>query len=300
MWSDTYWYFNIQKDKSEYQLLDIKKITDVLLSTGCLKQVNKQTFKNKENFPWIDIVISNSINGNFSINSEQINEINLISIVCTKKDNNYDEPYKDLLLKIAFQLNWKLFLEEDDKGHQQLEINYPEQRFDYELDINPKQRFLTILNRIDDKELQSITLKELSLRFQDNNKAQEYFRIHQQEFFEFTSNRTNKKLFSFGISHSYANIELPKVYDIVFDIRDTSRFWKTKTIVRYAFNSRTFFHTDLWRGHHSHCYIEIVGDIPPIFDELTFDENRQLQIGLTTQYDWEFVEPFLKEIYKEK
>lgn len=157
---------------------------------------------------------------------------------------------------------------------------------------------MKIINKIEDKKLQHITFEELANEYKDNDSQKEYLLIHQQEFIEFINNRANNKLFSFGISYAYANLELPKVYDIIFDIKDTTRFWKVKTIVRYAFNYRTLFHTNLWRGHHSHCYIEIVGDVPPIFEELTFEENAHLQIGLTTQYDWEFVKPYLEEIYK--
>lgn len=292
MWSNLYFYFNIQEDRFVYQYLSIETVTKVLLNTGCLEQTALQTFKNKEDFPWIEVSIANSANGNFAITTEQIEIVNLISIVCSKKDTNNEEIYKDLLLKIAYQLNWKLFLEEDDKGNEQLEIYYPKLRYDFELDIKPENRYLPILNKIEDNYLKTASFEELESKF-TNEKQKEYIRIHQQELLEFTKKREEIKLLSLGISHAYANIELPKVYDIVFDINDTTKFWKTKTIVRYAFNYRTLFHTDLWRGHHSHCFIEIVGDIPPIFEKLTTQENSQFKIGLTTQYDWEFVNPFL-------
>jgi hypothetical protein len=42
------------------------------------------------------------------------------------------------LLKIACQLNWKLLLEEDDHGNEDLEIDWRESRLDYELDIKPE------------------------------------------------------------------------------------------------------------------------------------------------------------------
>ncbi len=117
MWSDIYWYFNLQKDKGIYQPLDIKIATSVLLKTGCLEQVSPQKFKNKSAFPWMELILTHSKDGNFSATSEIINHITLISIVCSKKNSKDEEKYKDLLVKIAYQLDWKLFLEEDDYGN---------------------------------------------------------------------------------------------------------------------------------------------------------------------------------------
>ena len=113
-----------------------------------------------------------------------------------------------------------------------------------------------------------------------------------QEFNSFLKEKDNENLLSVGISYCYANVVLPKTYDIIFDTRDLTNFWEQKAIIRYAFNYRTLFHTDLWRGHHSHCFIEIIGNIPDIFEELpTNDGGRSLHkgIGLCTKYDWQYI-----------
>jgi hypothetical protein len=106
-------------------------------------------------------------------------------------------------------------------------------------------------------------------------------------------------LLSIYIHRAYGNIPLPKTYEIIFDVMDTTRNWEVKSAVRYAFNYRDFFHTDLWRGHHSHCYVEIIGAIPPIFDELQDilirDSKEHRGIGLCTRYDWQFIKPYLDE-----
>jgi hypothetical protein len=122
MWSDVYWYFNIQKDKWIYQPLAIEPVIELLLKTDCLEQISQQKFKNKNSFPWMELILANSNNGNFSTSSESISYINLISIVCSKENSIDEQKYKDLLLKIAYQLHWKLFLEEeDDYGNEGLE-----------------------------------------------------------------------------------------------------------------------------------------------------------------------------------
>jgi hypothetical protein len=122
MWSDIYWYFNIQKDKWIYQPLAIEPVIELLLKTDCLEQISQQIFKNKEFFPWIELILANSNNGNFATSSEPISYINLIAIVCSRGNGHDEEKWKDLLLKIAYQLHWKLFLEEDDHGNEGLEV----------------------------------------------------------------------------------------------------------------------------------------------------------------------------------
>jgi hypothetical protein len=122
MWSDIYWYFNIQKDKWIYQPLPIETVTEVLLKTNCLEQTSQQIFKSKSPFPCMQLILANSNNGNFATSSESISYINLIAIVCSKQNSIDEKKYKDLLLKIAYQLHWKLFLEEDDHGNEDLEV----------------------------------------------------------------------------------------------------------------------------------------------------------------------------------
>jgi hypothetical protein len=122
MWSNIYWYFNIQKDKLIYQSLAIEPVIEILLKTDCLEQISQQIFKNKSPFPWMELILANSNNGNFATSSEPISYINLISIVCSKENSIDVRKYKDLLLKIAYQLHWKLFLEGDDHGNEGLEV----------------------------------------------------------------------------------------------------------------------------------------------------------------------------------
>jgi hypothetical protein len=159
--------------------------------------------------------------------------------------------------------------------------------WDYELDIEPIERFTLIRDLIPFNFPETIdSLKKERY----SNYSEQDFTALKQEYTSLLLERNNPNILSVGISTSYANINLPKVYDIIFDIRDLSKFIEQKTIVKCAYNFRTLFHTDLWRGYHSHCLIEVLGDIPEIFNELPqngFGEHDG--IGLCTKYDWEFI-----------
>lgn len=170
--------------------------------------------------------------------------------------------------------------------------------WDYELDINVENRYLRLLNHIPFE----LTEKDAPFRERHKNKDDDEFEGIRQEFENFKRDYAAGNLHSVGISYAYANINLPKVYDIIFHVGDEVIFQKKKTILKYAFNYRHFFHTDLWRGHHSHCFLEIIGDVPEIFDKIPSHpkESKQL-IGLSTEYDWQYVqknvERFIKSSY---
>lgn len=161
--------------------------------------------------------------------------------------------------------------------------------WDYELNIDPKDRFIKIWDKIPFKLENS---KSQLSRDTYNKLSEQEFRALEQEYMSLKSDWNNGNLLSVGISYCYSDIQLPKVYDIVFDTKNTERFWKIKTVVKYAYNFRTFFHTDLWRGHHSHCLIEVIGDIPEIFSELPQNDGGRTThhgIGLCSEYDWQFI-----------
>ncbi len=91
---------------------------------------------------------------------------------------------------------------------------------------------------------------------------------------------------------SYANIDLPKTYNIIFDINNKTRFWKKNIIVKYAYNYTDIFHTDLWYGHSSLVIIEADEKFPPIFEELSSSPQKQSKtiIGLCSEDDWIFIQ----------
>lgn len=60
--------------------------------------------------------------GDFGSTEKILNYVNLISIVCSKGNNIDQSVYTTILLNIAKKLSWKLFLEEDDCGNENVEI----------------------------------------------------------------------------------------------------------------------------------------------------------------------------------
>jgi len=161
--------------------------------------------------------------------------------------------------------------------------------WEYEQDIEPIDRFILIQNKI--HFCIPTDIEYLKRKIYDKHSKTEFEKL-QQEFALLLNEKDNRNLLSVGINYSYGNVVLPKTYDIIFDKRDLTKFWEQKTIVKYAFNYRHYFHTELWRGHHSHCLIEVIGDIPEIFNELTnSDEGITLHkgIGLCTKYDWQYI-----------
>ena len=161
--------------------------------------------------------------------------------------------------------------------------------WDKEQDIEPIERYILIQDKIPFNFPTSI---EFLRREKYGKHTDAEFENLKQEFGSLLMEKDNKKLLSVGISYCYGYIVLPKTYDIIFDTRDLTKYWEIKTIVKYAFNYRTYFHTDLWRGHHSHCLIEIIGHIPYIFNELPNNDGGitlHKGIGLCTKYDWQYI-----------
>ena len=157
-----------------------------------------------------------------------------------------------------------------------------------EENVLPQERFLLIDSLIKFDFPKSID--ELK-RNRYPKKLDEEFEVIKQEFELFIREIKNPNLISVGMYHSYANINLPKTYDIIFDITNKSRFWKQKVIVKYAYNYRDIFHSDLWQGHSSHLIIEVIGAVPVLFNELNtgFESKSKSLIGLCSESDWEFI-----------
>lgn len=122
MWSDRYNYYNIRSDKNLSSKLNIETVIRSLLESNCFNQKDHQSFENSENFPWSEIILVESKDGNFNSSDKKIDFVNSIAIVCSKGQNIDQQIYLDAFLEIANNLNWKLFLEEDDEGNENLEI----------------------------------------------------------------------------------------------------------------------------------------------------------------------------------
>lgn len=118
------------------------------------------------------------------------------------------------------------------------------------------------------------------------------FEVLLRDFNLFIEESNSSNFLSVGMYKSYANIDLPKTYNIIFDINDKKRVWKEDIIVKYAYNYRDIFHTDLWYGHSSHLIIEANKKFPQIFEELSsppLQKSRTL-IGVCDQNDWSIIQ----------
>ena len=158
----------------------------------------------------------------------------------------------------------------------------------YEEEITPEERYL-LIDTIYTFEFPKL-VNDLK-RDRYPKKSDEEFNLIKQEFESFIRENTNPNLISVGMFKSYADISLPKVYDIIFDFKNKERFWKQKTIVKYAYNYKDIFHCDLWQGHSSHLIIEIIGKPPILFDELQINHmgNNKTWIGLCSEFDWKTI-----------
>jgi hypothetical protein len=122
MWSEIFNYYNIQYDEKFSQKLDKSIVVKCILETELFKQINHQSFTNSDKFPWVDILLVETYNGNFTSSEKENQFVTLIAIVCSKGENINQYTYIEVFNKIANQLNWKLYLEEDDEGNENIEL----------------------------------------------------------------------------------------------------------------------------------------------------------------------------------
>lgn len=122
MWSDRYNYYNIQFNEHFGQKLDKSIVVNYLLETKLFKQTNHQTFTNSDKFPWVDILLVETYDGNFASSNTENTFVTLVAIACSKAQNIDQQLYIDTFKKIADKLNWKLYLEQDDDGNENIEL----------------------------------------------------------------------------------------------------------------------------------------------------------------------------------
>ncbi|TCD25521.1 hypothetical protein EZ456_15955 [Pedobacter psychrodurus] len=123
MWSDRYNYYNIKSDQEHTQKVATKSVMDTLFQTGNFVQKNHQTLSNANHFPWVEITLVEAKEGSYVSSVKKIEFINLIAIVCAKGKNIDQQLYIKTFLKVSEKLNWKLYLEADDEGNENIIIN---------------------------------------------------------------------------------------------------------------------------------------------------------------------------------
>ncbi len=123
MWSEKYNYYNIQFDEHFSQKLDKSIVVECLLETNRFKQTNHQTFTNTDEFPWVDLILVETYDGNLASSETEDQYVTLVAIVCLKGEYINQKIYVDLFSQIAEKLHWKLYLELDDDGIENIEIH---------------------------------------------------------------------------------------------------------------------------------------------------------------------------------
>lgn len=124
MWSDRYNYYNIKSDREHTKKTEADSVMSLLLQTGNFVRKNHQTLSNADHFQWVDITLVETKDGNFASSTNKTDFINLIAIVCAKGKNIDQQLYIKTFLKVAEKLNWRLYLEADDEGNENIEISY--------------------------------------------------------------------------------------------------------------------------------------------------------------------------------
>lgn len=122
MWSDKYNYFNIQFDLKFSQKIEKSIVVKYLTDSNLFQQINHQTFRNSKDFPWVEILLIETYDGNYTSSEKENDFVTLIAIVSSKEQVNDQIKYIETFKQIALSLNWRLFLEEDDVGNLNIEI----------------------------------------------------------------------------------------------------------------------------------------------------------------------------------
>ena len=122
MWSDRYNYYNIKFDEKFSQKLPKQTIIKTLLETNDYIQKSHQEFTNSEIFPWVYIILVETEDGNFTSSQVENQFVSLIAIISSKGKDIDQTKYIESFKNVANKLNWKLFLEEDDEGNQNIAL----------------------------------------------------------------------------------------------------------------------------------------------------------------------------------
>jgi hypothetical protein len=119
MWSNLYFYYEIRGNAVYTRCLPTDTVLKVLENTQVLKKSSKQTFLNEDGYPWMDIVVVDSNNGNFGREEHFDSEtVNLIAVVGSRQLPDNEKFYMEFLTGIAELLNWEFILECDDEGNE--------------------------------------------------------------------------------------------------------------------------------------------------------------------------------------
>lgn len=130
MWSDKYYYLNIYKDELLSEDFDTNKLREFIAQIPELIPHGEFEFRNKDPLPFIKILMLKAKNiSSWSDSDTNSLRTNLISIVCTKGEEEEFEAMKKVFIKIAAHVNWTLVDEETEEGFSNYRIWSPNQNY---------------------------------------------------------------------------------------------------------------------------------------------------------------------------
>jgi hypothetical protein len=68
------------------------------------------------------LVLAETKSGEYTTSKQRLHYVNLIAIVCSKGAAIDQAVYVDCFLNLAKSLQWKLYLEDDDEGNEDILI----------------------------------------------------------------------------------------------------------------------------------------------------------------------------------
>ena len=161
--------------------------------------------------------------------------------------------------------------------------------FDHGEDISPEDRYLLITNQV---QAHLPTREAILAYYASKEDWRNDIPALEQDIDHLLSRISKPQVHSLLVYGAYGNLTLPKTFEIIYNIDNKGQFWEQKSVVLAAINYRNCVHWDLWRGHHSHCFIEIYGEAPslirqlPPHDQIKKDSPR---IALCSKHDWQFI-----------
>lgn len=127
MWSNIYEYYELRLSLSYSATANTSKVLAILTVQAELKQNGLLMFRNAPEYPWIDLCVIKSANGNFHCGPDTwMDECNMIAIVCAKSQKGrIPDTQRAFLLHLAQMLGWYLVQDENEAGDENVVLWCP-------------------------------------------------------------------------------------------------------------------------------------------------------------------------------
>ena len=164
--------------------------------------------------------------------------------------------------------------------------------FDHGEDISLENRYLLITNQVPLPEALFPTREAILAYYAGKENWRNDIPALEQDIEHLLSRITKPQVHSLLVYGAYGNLTLPKTFEVIYNIDNKEQFWEQKSVILAAINYRNCVHWDLWRGHHSHCFIEIYGEAPSLIQQLSPHDQIKKgspRIALCSKHNWQFI-----------